>query len=142
MVALNTAMPTSMAKIFRLSALLIGCMTVGYGGQKIQSPEARMKIADNECFRQGGIGIIHKGLYIDINPENNVLILPSGKRWTGLSSRKSQLVYVWKNSVISGADLPRDFRIAESVVVSFEIGKVFFMDFSAGIGGHYVRGFE
>ena len=98
-----------------------------------------MKVAENECWPKGGIGIVNTALYIDLKSSKNELVLGGGKRWTGSVSKEKQVVFVWGQSVSIGPDMPQGFKMAEAAVVSFEGDKVFFMNFKSGIGGYYQR---
>ncbi len=98
-----------------------------------------MKIAENEGFVKGGIGMMDDDLFVDLNSKKNELVLASGKRWVGNSSNKHQLVFIWCNSIIDVNSAPKNFKIADSVAVSFEGEKILFMNFKGGYGGYYKR---
>ena len=127
------------------SAIAFVCVGVfGYSaapgkGQAPKASEAKVQIAEHECWPKGGIGIVNTGLYIDLKSKGNELILAEGKRWNGASTKEKQVVFVSGQRVVSGPEVPPDFKLETACVVSFEGEKVFFFDFTAGKGGFYIR---
>lgn len=117
----------------------LGCSSVPSNGQAPRKSEAKLNIAENECWPKGGIGIINKDLYIVLKSKSNELILGDGKRWVGAASTARQVVFVSEQKVVSGADIPSRFKLESSALISFEGDKISFFDFQSGIGGFYQR---
>jgi hypothetical protein len=132
------------SQVGRIAIALVCATALGYSeapskGQAHRASEARVKIAENECYPKGGLGIINKDLYIDLRSKNNELIVAEGKRWAGAATSTRQVVFVLGSRVVSGADIPADFSLENSALVSFEGNKISFLDFKSGIGGFYQR---
>jgi hypothetical protein len=93
----------------------------------------------NEFFAKGGLGIIKDDLYISVRSAKNELVLSAGQRWAGLDADKPEVVVFFARRVWPLQDLPKAFDLSNAIVVSFELDKVRFFDFSAMSGGYYKR---
>lgn len=131
-------------------SLLAVILFVGQGA--CQGPDShgskpiRRDFAANRCYSKGGIGIVNKKLYIVVksaNNDHNELILEptEGKeeRWKGVTVNRWQVVFVYKDNVSDADNLPEQFDLSQSVVVSFEVDKIRFYDFQQNIGCYYDR---
>src|SRR5689334_14449446 len=68
-----------------------------------------LSFATNEYFAKGGIGIITKGLYLDLKSANNELVFDGGHRWTGRSKMTPEVSIVFGKKALSHGALPPDF---------------------------------
>jgi hypothetical protein len=130
------------AGILSVCAALFSHSVLPAKTQKHKSPEVGLQISQNECISKGGIGIINTTLYVDLKSGSNELILNEGRRWIGLPTQETQIVFVSGQKVISGMSISSGFKLEDSVVISFENGRVSFFDFKKGTGGFYVRKIE
>ena len=103
------------------------------------APEPGWPSGFGECFPKGGLGIVDRDVYIDLRSPTNALILADGDRWTGRSRGSGQVVLLWNGAPVTQEELPRDFQIEKSVLISFERGRVAFVDFPARGSGYYKR---
>ena len=92
-----------------------------------------------EYMPKGGMGILRPGLFVEVNSQEKALLLPSGQRWTGRKSDKREVTLFWRESIISPTALPDDFLLSETVVISFETGRIVYRDFKRGKEGFYRR---
>ncbi len=97
--------------------------------------------AKNLCFAKGGIGIIIKGIYVVLKSDKNELLLGSEKKdkWVGQDASKREIVIYFRNKIWRPQQLPDDFDLSEAIIISFEVDKVRFFDFSELDGGYYNR---
>ncbi len=121
------------------SAATFGYLTVSSICDANTTPQAKMTIAQNPLISQGGIGSIDSDLYIVVRSRTNELILAGGERWTGSASTTRQVVFVSEQRVFSSGDVPSDFKLEDTVVVSFEGNRVSFLDFQTGRCGFFSR---
>lgn len=98
----------------------------------------RMSMGD-EFFAKGGLGIVNAEVYIDLRSRSNELVLKNGTRWTGREREAAQLLILWKNMPVAEGEIPADFELTKSILVSFERARVTFVDFQAGRSGFYTR---
>jgi hypothetical protein len=107
---------------------------------------------ENRCMVIGRLGIIKDGIFIvifskknallvqeDEKSPNDNLLLPKTLEWEGLTRDKKQVVFVYKNQIFETSNLPDDFSINESILISFEGEKVIFFDYATFHGGYYKR---
>lgn len=88
---------------------------------------------------KGGIGIISKDLYVVTQSTTNEVILRNGKRWSGLSSSKPQVVFVVNGEVVQDPSSNPSFDIAKAVLISFQVSGIYFYNFPNSSGGNYLR---
>ena len=108
-------------------------------GQMSGPSEAKVNIGDNLLFAKGGIGLVRRDLYVVVNSKNNELRLGAGKSWVGMDAQERQVIFVRGQDVIVTPDLPKEFKLEDSVVVSFQTDRIVFYDFASGSGGFYRR---
>lgn len=101
--------------------------------------EARTLRVDDEFFAKGGLGIVNTEVYLDLRSRRNELVLRDGVRWTGRERDSSQVVILWKNLPMVADEIPADFELRKSIVISFERARVTFVDFQSDRGGFYRR---
>lgn len=99
----------------------------------------KMSFPDSEFWRKGGVGIIVEDVYVDLTSQKNKLLLEDKRTWEGLESSKNEIVVVYRGKVYPQAELPSDFKISNSIWISFQVNRVYFYDFSAMDGGYYSR---
>jgi len=93
----------------------------------------------NQCLSKGGMGIVAKRFFVVLRSDRNELILPDGKSWTGRAASERECVFVLRGKVFPAGQLPKDFRLEKSVVISFEDEKVTFFECNSLSGGFYKR---
>jgi hypothetical protein len=119
------------------AVLLLGVRASGQGAPRHTTPKS--VVATNRCFAKGGIGVVQKGLYIDLKSPSNKLLLEAGKSWTGKGRDDREVVVVFDGRVLSERSIPDGFDLSKSIIVSFEGEKVRFFDFANSLGGYYQR---
>jgi hypothetical protein len=85
----------------------------------------------------GGIGMVANNVYIVADHKRNELVL-TAKRWNGLPGTP-QVVIIWRETVIDTNALPKDFKIEESIIISFNADDIEFIDLSSGASGYFER---
>lgn len=120
------------------------CVTVAddaaFASYAEMSDKMRAIIKRCQCIGKGGLGIVTTRVYAALDSPKNELKLPDGKDWTGLARAERETVIVFGGRVFSERQLPRDFRLMECTVVSFEGERITFFDFKEFDGGFYKRG--
>jgi hypothetical protein len=103
-----------------------------------QSDRERNMMYSNRCWAKAGLGIVSGNLYIDLKGARNRLLVDDGE-WIGKSRQTRQVVFVQDDKVLSSDDLPRQFTLGKSVIVSFEGDVVRFFIPEQWFGGYYER---
>jgi hypothetical protein len=98
--------------------------------------------AQNEYWAKGGFGVIGNRVFVDVRTAKNQILLPDQSVWTGAGFDQRELVLIRNGRVFRAGKLPPGFSIVECILVSFEGGRVYFMDFANGRGGFYARSRE
>jgi len=101
--------------------------------------EGKMTFPDKEFWRKGGVGLIVEDVYVDLNSKRNKLILADRQVWEGLPAVKVEVVIVENGKAYLTSELPPGFKISDSIVISFQVGRVYFYDFKTMDGGFYSR---
>ncbi|MEP7011980.1 MAG: hypothetical protein ABJC13_16770 [Acidobacteriota bacterium] len=104
-----------------------------FGRRKVPAPKTL-----ELCRGKGGYGVVADSVYVDLTTGKNGILLDT-TQWIGLEAEQREVVFVWKQQVISGLDLPKGFSVEDAVVVSFERRKVSFFNFLDECGGYYLR---
>ena len=98
-----------------------------------------MSFPENEFWRKGGVGTIVSGVFVDLTSKKNKLLLADKQAWEGMDSSKAETIIVFNGKVYSQSELPVGFQVSKSVLISFEVSRVYFYDFIAMDGGYYSR---
>ena len=112
--------------------------TIALSNQEILG-KAKAHFETNQCFPKGGLGMVSKNLYIVLNTTQNELKIPNGKDWIGGAKEEKEVVIIFGGRVFATSGLPSNYRLNESVLISFEAEKVVFFDFGTLDGGFYRR---
>ena len=126
------------------TALFVSCISHEKGKEMTaeafeESAIDHLPFQKNQCLSKGGMGIVAKGFVVVLKSTRNELLLPDGKSWTGRAAGERECVFVLRGKVFPAGQLPKDFRLEKSVVISFEDEKVTFFEFSSLSGGFYKR---
>lgn len=101
--------------------------------------KARSLFKDNQCFPKGGMGIVAKRAYVVLDSAKNELKLPDGTGWIGQAKDQREVVMIFEENVFRENQLPRDFRLLECTVISFEGDQIYFFNLKTFSGGFYKR---
>ena len=94
----------------------------------------------NRYYSKGRVGIVSGDVFIAVEAEKNTLLLGKhNQEWVGADKNTKQTVLVFHEAVVDQNNLPKDFELSGSILISFEIKKVIFFDFSTFQGGYYLR---
>ncbi len=102
-------------------------------------PEAKRLSLDDEFFAKGGLGIVNPEVYADLRSPRNEVVLREGARWAGRDREASQVLILWKNLPLAEGEMPAEFQLRSSIIISFERTRVSFIDFQSGRSGFYAR---
>lgn len=94
----------------------------------------------SQCVPKAGTALVSGDVYIALNREMNTLWLGEHHlEWVGAEKKTKQAVLVFHEKVMDQNNLPKDFELSGSILISFEENKVSFFDFSSFQGGYYLR---
>jgi len=100
---------------------------------------AETSISANQCFSKGGLGIIHRGVYVVVNSHRNELKFGQGQSWVGSTRITPEVVFIQNDRVIENPKTNTDFDLSKCLLVSFQPDRVMFFDFTKSKGGYYLR---
>ena len=129
-------------KIGFFLVLMISLLAINNNAQNTNEPmnaKDQSMLATRECISKGGIGIIKRGLYVVVASENNEIDIGSPKRWQGRTKDVAEVVFFFRGRIWTAQELPDDFDISDSVLISFERQVIRFINFSNMVGGYYRR---
>ena len=128
-----------MKAILILVTLICAATFANAGTMKETAGAAKKLLETNVAMSLGGVGIINTHLYILTKSDKNELLLDDHKRWTGHSLTKPQVVIFYQGKVYDTDQLPPNFNLADSILISFEGNKIKFFDFAGSQVGFYYR---
>ena len=123
------------------------CPHITSQSAKIDAAKQGDSFATRQEFSKGGIGMVNKHLYVIVrsarNERNELIVKPTEEteaRWYGKSATQTEAVIFFDGKIYSSSqNLPADFDLSKSVLVSFESEKVRFFDFQSMYGAYYKR---
>ena len=127
-----------------IAAILFGAQGIAQSAKRSAvAKEVNMCAAMEREFSKGGLGLINEAS----NGSNELIVdSPDGKeqRWKGKSITKPEIVIVYEGRVYGDGgwfsqDVPDQFELSKSVVISFEKSKIYFFDYQTMSGGYYER---
>ena len=135
-----------------IAAILFGAQGIAQSAKRSAvAKEVNMCAAMEREFSKGCLGLINEHLYIVVKSASNgsnelIVDSPDGKeqRWKGKSITKPEIVIVYEGRVYGDGgwfsqDVPDQFELSKSVVISFEKSKIYFFDYQTMSGGYYER---
>lgn len=129
-----------MKMIYRFANLVLPvCACFAFSLDAKPTVEQKIMFSNNKCISKGGVGVVGKGLHVILTDDVNKLKLGPGLWWTGKKAGLAEVIFVFRGQAIQKQDLPDDFDLSKSIIISFEGDKVRFFDFEKMSGGFYSR---